>query len=243
VSPFPEQFTDRWRDGRGDAGPDHGLLWWLVLLGNNPQLRTAAQAAQSRISSFPGLHLTPLQRLHLTVLIAGPSDQISEHARSEMLVTAGSYLAGTEPITIEFSRIFYHPEAIVLTAHPAEALSPIREAAQRATQTVTGQSGTDDRSSRQWTPHVTLCYSTSLQPAPPVIAALGKKLPSCQVSIDTLSLVAQQGAERLWDWSLAGTISLPGSSPARLPKNQRGTCRTPSDIGGGVRCRATMNLR
>lgn len=210
MSPFPEQFIDRWRDGYGDDASGHGLLWWLVLLGDNPQLRGAARSAQNSISKFPGLHMTPLERLHLTVLVAGPADQIPENARSEMLAVARSYLAATRPITIEFGRIFYHPEAIVLTIHPAEALSPIHEAAQRATQAVTGHSGNNDRLSPQWVPHVTLCYSTSVQPAQPIIAALGKRLPNFQASIDTLSLVAQQGAERLWNWSLAGAVSLPG---------------------------------
>jgi 2'-5' RNA ligase len=223
MSPLPERFTGRWRDGHGSADPGYGLLWWLVLLGGDPQLRNAARAAQSRISDFPGLHMTPLQWLHLTVLIAGPSDQIAEPARNEMLEIARSSLSGTGPITIELSRIFYHPEAIALTAHPAEALSPVREAAQRATQEVTGHSGADDRSSPQWAPHVTLCYSTSDQPAQPIIAALGKELPTCRVSIDNLSLVVQQGAEWLWDWSPAGVVSLPGSPPTRLPRKQGGT--------------------
>jgi 2'-5' RNA ligase len=216
MTPLPEQFTGRWGDGHGSADPECGLLWWLVLLGSDAQLRSAARAAQSRISHFPGLHMTPLRWLHLTVMIAGPADQISEHARNEMLAIARSCLSGTGPITIELSRIFYHPEAIVLTAHPAEALSPLREAAQRATQAVTGHSGTDDRSSPHWTPHVTLSYSTSDQPAQPIIAALGKELPKCQVSIDNLSLVVQQEAEWLWNWSPVGAVSLPGSPPARL---------------------------
>lgn len=243
MSPLPESFIDRWRDGYGDADPEYGALYWHVLLGGNPQLRTTAQAAQSRVAHFTGLHMTPLQWLHLTVLTAGPSAQISEHARNEMLAMARSYLADTRPITIEFSRIFYHAEAIVLTAHPAEALSPIRKAAQRATQAVTGHSGNDDRPSSQWIPHVTLCYSTSVQPAQPIIAALGKELPSCQVSIDTLSLVVQQGAEWLWNWSPAGVISLAGSSPPRLTDKAKGTYRTPPDVGDGVRCRPVMGLR
>jgi 2'-5' RNA ligase len=243
VSPLPECLIDRWRDGYGDADPEYRTLYWHVLLGSNPQLRMTAQTAQSRIAHFTGLHMTPLQWLHLTVLAAGPSDQIPEHARNEMLAIARSYLADTGPITIEFSRIFYHPEAIVLAADPAEALSPIREAAKRATQAATGHGGNDGRSSPQWMPHVTLCYSTSVQPAQPIIAALGKELPSCQVSIDTLSLVVQQGAEWLWNWSPAGVVSLAGSAPARLADTARGTYRTPSDINGGVRCRPMMDLR
>ncbi len=171
--------------------------------------------------------MTPLRRLHLTVLIAGQADQIPEHDRKEMLANARSCLADTGPITVEFSRIFYHPEAIVLAAHPAEALSPIRDAAQRATQAVTGHCGGDDRSSPQWIPHVTLSYSTVIQPAQPIITALGKRLPSCQVTIDKLSLVEQHGSERLWNWSLAGAISLPGSSPARLAGKARGDVPAP----------------
>jgi 2'-5' RNA ligase len=217
VSPLPKRLMDRWREGRGSADPGYGTLWWAVLLGSDPQLRMAAQAAQSRISDFPGLHMTPLRWLHLTVLTAGPADQISPQDRSEMLAIAQSDLSETGPITVELSRIFYHSEAIVLGAHPAEELSPIREAALRATQAVTGHSGTDDRSSPQWIPHVTLCYSTRVQPAQPIIAALGKKLPSCQVPVNTLSLVLQQGSEWLWNWSPVGTVSLPGS-PAPSPR-------------------------
>jgi 2'-5' RNA ligase len=216
VNPLPERLIDRWRDGHGDADPGYGTLYWHVLLGGDREFRIMAEAAQSRLSRFPGLYLTPLQWLHLTVLAVGPADQVSEQARSEMLATARSCLAGTGPITIELGRVFYHPEAIVLMANPAEALQPIREAAQRATRAVTGHSGSNGRSSPQWAPHVTLCYSTSVQPAQPIIAALGGSLPSCQISVDALSLVVQQGAEWLWNWTLVGAVALPGSSPARL---------------------------
>jgi len=109
VSPLPEHLIDRWREGRGSAGPGHGTLWWAVLLGSDPQLRMAAQAAQSRISEFPGLHMTPLRWLHLTVLTAGPADQISPQGRSKMLAIAQSHLSETGPITVELSRILYHP--------------------------------------------------------------------------------------------------------------------------------------
>lgn len=222
MSPLPDRLIDRWRDGNGDADPGYGMLYWHVLLGGNPQVRMAAQAVQSRLSNLRGLHMTPLRWLHLTVLTAGPADQIPDDARSEMLAIARSSLSETEPITIELSRILYHPEAIVLAARPAEVLMPIREAALRATQAVTGHSGADDRSSPKWIPHVTLCYSTRVQPAQPIIAALGKRLLSCRISIDTLSLVVQQGAEWLWNWSPAGDVSLPGSSPARLSDKARG---------------------
>ena len=69
----------------------------------------------------------------------------------------------------------------------------------------------------QWTPHLTLCYSTGEQPAAPVIAALGKALPPCAVTIDQLSLVVQNGPEQLWDWRVVGTARLLGA--LHLPKS------------------------
>lgn len=208
MSPLPEQLIDRWRDGYGDTDPETGTLYWHILLGDNPHLQRAARVARDRISGFAGLHTTPLQWLHLTVLIAGPAGQFSNAAVHEMLETARKFVSDTGPITVEFSHIFYHPEAIGLIAQPAEALAPLREAAQRATHAVTGRSGLAERSSPIWTPHVTLCYSTRTQPAQPIIAALGDRLPRSQVTIDGLTLVNQRGAEWLWNWSPVGTVSL-----------------------------------
>lgn len=223
MSPLPEQLTDRWRDGYGAAPPEAGTLYWHILLSGNTRLRAAARAAQERLADFPGLHMTPLQWLHLTVLIAGPEDQISHREMNEMLAIAQQSMSGAAPISIELSRIVYHSEAIILAAEPAASLNPIREAAQKATQAVTGHDGIAGRSSPEWAPHVTLCYSTSTQPAEPIIAALGKKSADCHVTIDSFSLVVQRGAEWLWKWSPVGTVSLAG--PSNLRRADRGSMR------------------
>ena len=212
MSPLPKQLINRWRDGYGAADPAAGTAYWHILLGGNTKLRETARTAQERLAEFTGLHMTPLQWLHLTVLIAGPVNQISDQAMNEMLTIARLSISDTAPIEIEFSRIIYHPEAIVLSAEPVGALTPIREAAQQATRAVTGHDGIAERSSLIWTPHVTLCYSISTQPTEPIIAALGKKLPDCPVTIDAFSLVIQHGAEWLWNWSPVGTVSMTGSS-------------------------------
>src|SRR5262249_10901436 len=158
---LPKQFINRWGHGQGAADPGHGTLYWHVLLGGNPQLRGIVRTAQERLADFSGLHMTPLQWLHLTVLVAGQADQVSENARSEMLAIENTHPPASVSIRVELTRILYHPEAIVPAADPADSLRPIREAAQRATQAVIGNNGTADRTSPHWTPHVTLCYSTS----------------------------------------------------------------------------------
>jgi hypothetical protein len=56
-------------------------------------------------------------------------------------------------------------------------------------------------------------YSTSRQPAKPIIDALGTQLPGCDIDISALSLVIQHGPERAWDWSTVSTIR--PATPAR----------------------------
>lgn len=206
MSPLPAHFTDRWRDRTGEPSFEDAVCWH-VLLGEQAAVREVAADARHRLAGFGGLHWTPMRWLHMTVLLAGPAADIGQDARQEMVATARSRLAATAPVTVTLSRVFYHPEAIVLGVSPASALSPVFDAAQAATRDVTGSSG--DTSA--WTPHLTLCYSTSGQPAAPIIAALGKSLPPCEVTIDTLSLVVQNGPELLWDWQRVGDARLLGA--------------------------------
>ena len=68
--------------------------------------------------------------------------------------------------------------------------------------------GTAEDTTSAWMPHLTVCYSTGEQPAAPVIAELGKAIPACEVTIDRISLVVQNGPEQLWDWRIAGAARL-----------------------------------
>jgi 2'-5' RNA ligase len=124
-----------------------------------------------------------------------------------MTETAAELLASTPPAAVTLGRILFHPEAIMLGVTPAQALTPIYNAACSATHRVTGKHAPDSPPAR-WRPHITICYSTSSQPAKPIIEALGTQLPRCDVDIDSLSLVVQHGPERDWDWSVVSTIRL-----------------------------------
>ena len=212
MNPLPEQFTNRWAERPG-AQPFQDAVCWHVLLGGQPAVRSIVGNAQRRLTGFAGLHMTPLRWLHITVLLAGPATEITQHARKEMLTRASSRLSRTPPVTVTLRRVLYHPEAIALEVSPATALSPILEAAQAATREVTGTSGVADGpgAASSWTPHLTLCYSTAKQSAAPVIAALGNALPACEVTIDQLNLVVQNGPEPLWDWHPVGAARLLGA--------------------------------
>jgi 2'-5' RNA ligase len=220
MSPLPTQFTDRW------AGPRKGLSYddsvcWHLLLGSNAGVRAVVDGVQQRLARFGGMHMTPARWLHATVLLAGPAAAITMDDMGEMLAKAKAALAGTAPITVTLGRVLYSPEGIALGISPASALSPILAAAQAATGEVIGTSGTTEDLASAWAPHLTVCYSAGEQAAAPVIAELGKSIPGCEVTIDHLGLVIQNGPERLWDWQVAGMARLGGhgsSGPAPLSR-------------------------
>ena len=201
---LPAEMIDRWQD-RAEPAPGEGLIYWHMLLGDNPDVVALAREAQQRLAPFSGLHMTPLAWLHMTVLIAGPASEIGDEKIQQMAAVACQLLADVPPPTVTVGKVLYHPEAIMLAARPPKALLPVLEAARQATQEVTGSSGRAG-SKLPWTPHITIAYSTAHQPTGPIITALGQTLPERKVQISAVSLVNQRGPERQWDWLPEATI-------------------------------------
>jgi 2'-5' RNA ligase len=207
MSPLPAQFTGRWDSASRPSYED--AVCWHLLLGAHASVRAAAAVARQRLARFTGLHMTPPQWLHVTVLRAGTADRVTQDDMSRMLARAQAHLARTAPVTVTLERIFYHPEAIALSVSPGSALAPVLAAARTATREVLGADAGDGEGD-EWVPHLTLCYSTTEQPAAPVIAELGKTLPACEVTIGELNLVVQDGPEDQWNWRVAGSARLLG---------------------------------
>jgi 2'-5' RNA ligase len=211
MSQLPAQFTNRWKGSRPGSSYEDAVCWHL-LLGGHAEVQAAAADARHRLAGFAGLHMTPPRWLHVTVLRAGAAGQISEGDMEQMIARAQSALARTPPVTVTLQRVLYHPEAIALGVSPASALAPLLAAARTATRGVPGADLTGDQREERWIPHLTLCYSTTQQPAAPVITALGKTLPAREVTIREMSLVVQEGLEPLWNWRIAGSARLLGSA-------------------------------
>lgn len=218
--------VDRW-ENRPDPRPDLGVVYWHILLGSNTTVYATASGAQrnlvrSAVANIPGLHMTPLRWLHITLLVAGTTDDLDADAMQALLAQAKEEMAHVSPATVEIGRVVYHPEAVMVAVTPKHLLQPILDAAQSATRKVTGKDGfVNGGSSSGWTPHITLCYSTARQPAAPIIEALGRSLGTYNITVDAVSLVVQRGPERLWDWHPVGTIKLTGTGSG-MPASERG---------------------
>ncbi|WP_395980238.1 2'-5' RNA ligase family protein [Actinomadura sp. 1N219] len=209
MSPFPVRMIDRW-EHRAEPGPNEGAVYWHILFQDQPQVTKLARYAQERLASFSGLHMTPLKWLHMTTLALGAAESIKPDQRSHLVSEASRRLQMIQPTTIKMDRVLYHPEAIMAGTSSPESLSPIHEAIKAASRTALGRDVHTEPSS--WTPHITLCYSTEEQQAAPLIEALGNELPPYEITIRTVSLVLQRGAERLWDWHPIAHVPLGGTN-------------------------------
>jgi 2'-5' RNA ligase len=206
MTALPTQMIDRWQH-RADPVPGVGTVYWHMPMDGYPQVVSLARSARQRLAAFSGLHMTPLERLHMTTMMAGPTSDFTEDQLERMARTAEGLLSSMQPVTVTVGRILYHPEAIMLGVSPTKALLPIRKAALTATGLVTGRDYQSD-DLEGWVPHITICYSTAHQPAAPLIAALGESLPRADIKVGALSLIVQHGPERRWQWRTTATIQL-----------------------------------
>lgn len=201
----PPGMTDRWRS-RPQPGPDEAQLWWHILMGEQPQLRAVAAVAGRRLAAFPGLHVTPEQRLHLSVLRVGLAGDLPPGGVDALVAQGRQQLRRVPAAEVTFGRVLYRPETIALGLQPDGALDAVCDAVREATRVALGPVAPD--TTAPWFPHVTLAYSTQDQPAEPVIAALGRELPACELTLDAVSLIAQYGPERDWRWQSLARLPL-----------------------------------
>jgi len=205
--PIPDETRDRWAT-RAEPDSGTGAIYWHMLFRDTPAVRAAARKAQALLAPFGDFHMTPEEWLHSTALVAGTTDNISGEDLELMLSGAQQRLGSIQPINVTVSRVFYHPEAIMLGFTPEGALDPIHRAVQEATLAVTGRAGSVTGPAGRWTPHITISYSTGRQPMAPIAAALGREVPECDITVRAVSLVIQWGPERLWNWEPVGTVTL-----------------------------------
>jgi 2'-5' RNA ligase len=208
VSPLPTQMRDRWAS-RAEPAAGQGTVYWHVLMSRYPQAREAATAAQSVLRRLPGFHLTPEAWLHMTLFVAGSTEDIGAPNRlAEMTANVRAAVQDMEPIELTVGRVLYHPEAIMLAVEPVNPLRRLRDRVLDASATTVQE--VDALPSSAWVPHMTVAYSTAGQAAAPIIDALGKTVPEQRFVLDSFSLVVQWGPERRWDWVPIHLVELRG---------------------------------
>jgi 2'-5' RNA ligase len=206
VDPLPTQMANHWRQRPGRR-PGRLLYYWHMLFHDQPEVRRLAGTAQAKLAGLPGLDMVDEQWLHLTTFAAGFADEVPQASVDAMVAQARQTLADVAPIPVTLGRVVYFPEAVVLAVEPPAALRPVLDAVAAATRSA----GCDGRvATEPWLPHVSVAYSHGTGPAAPVIAALGQRLPTAEIAIGSVSLVAQTQVGHSWQWQPVAEVSLAG---------------------------------
>lgn len=217
--PLPARLRDRWAN-RPEPPEGQGTVYWHALMAQYPQARAAADDAQAILAGFDGLHLTPSDWLHMTVLVVGSTEQVPRDHLPRLLDAARSALDGVSAPAVTLEHVLYHPEAIILAVEPVDTLRAIRRSIDSATSMVVGGK-VDEGATAHWVPHMTVGYSTASQPADPIIAALGTSIPARRLVVEAVTLVVQWGPERQWDWEPVGVIRLPQAASSLVPAEHK----------------------
>src|SRR6266487_3087541 len=109
--------ANRWRN-RPQPPPGQGRVYWHILFHDNPEVWDLARAARRRLDGLSGFDFVPQQWLHLTMLVAGRTGEITADAVNSMVTETRRLLWNTRPITVALGRVLYHPEAIMLAVWP-----------------------------------------------------------------------------------------------------------------------------
>lgn len=180
-----------------------------MLFHDQPGVHELAAMAQQRLAGLPGLDMVPARWLHLTTLVVGFADEIPDDGIDAMAADARRRLAVVAPVPVTLGRVLYHPQAIVLALEPLGALDPVLNAVRAAT-TAAGCEGQTD--TNPWIPHVSVVYSHASGPAAPIIEAVGRWLPKTEITIRSISLVAQTQVGRSWQWRQIDEVQFSGHS-------------------------------
>lgn len=207
MSPFPTTMASHWWQRPGRL-PGRELYHWHMLFHDQPKVHELAAMAQERLAGLPGLDMVPRRWLHLTTLIVGFADEIPGDRIDAMTADARRRLAAIAPIPVTLGRVLYHPQAVALALEPLGALDPVLDAVRAATRAA-GHEGVTDTD--PWIPHISVAYSHASGPAAPVIEALGRWLPKTEITVRSISLVAQTQVGRSWQWRQTADFQLSGN--------------------------------
>jgi MMPL family/2'-5' RNA ligase superfamily len=192
-----------WRPG---WRPGRRMYAWHVTFGGQPAVKYLAARARDLLRDVPGLDLVPEPWLHLTTQDVGFSDEVSAGDLAAITAAARSRLAAVPPgdVTIGPARVV--DEGIGCDAHPAAALSPIRDAVRAAIGDVRGAARVPGEAG--WWPHVSLAYASADGPSAPAKAALAGFTAAAAVTVTEVQLILLGRDEHVYQWEPQATVSL-----------------------------------
>ena len=123
MTALPTQMIDRWQH-RADPAPGEGTVYWHMPMDGYPEVVSLARSARQRLAPFGGLHMTPLERLHMTTMVAGPASDFTADQLERMARTAADLLSTMPPVAVTSAASCITPRRSCWGCRPRRRFSP-----------------------------------------------------------------------------------------------------------------------
>jgi 2'-5' RNA ligase len=190
-----------WRLGRR-------MYTWHVTFDGQRDLYKLVDAYGERLAGIPGLDPIPHRWLHLTTQGLGFVDEVPAPEVDAVIAAAGERLAKIQPPSITIGPAIVDLEVVRLKVQPVEDLIPIRRALRDA---IVAVRGTDLlMESEEWTPHISVAYSSSEGPMEPISAAIRSELPPVSATVSEVQLIVLGRDNKMYEWQTRAAVPLGG---------------------------------
>ncbi|MEE1820829.1 2'-5' RNA ligase family protein [Streptomyces sp. BE20] len=204
-TPAPATMADHWWWRPGWRPGRRFYTWHITFAASTDVHRLAADYRQA-LADVPGLDLVPDQWLHLTMQGLGFTDEVSETDARAIADAAIRRLAKLPAFDLVLGPAITTPEALLLTARPAEPVHAVRLALRSA---ITDVWPTAPEPADGFRPHVSVAYSNTAGPARPASDALaGVTSHPVTARITAAELIVLGRDRHMYEWDTYAHASL-----------------------------------
>lgn len=191
-----------WRPG---CRPGRKTYVWHILFDSFAEIGYMARRCQTRLNGIPGLDFVSETWLHMTMHVAGFTDEIENSAMNDMVTEVAERLSKFTPIQLTFGETLFDPEGIMLPARPTEPVIAVRDAILSSCEALDNGGGT---SLENRPPHITVAYCNADLPMQPAVDAVGSSVGVCNVTISSIHLVSQERLGHSYRWERVTEVRL-----------------------------------
>jgi 2'-5' RNA ligase superfamily len=185
------------------------MYTWHFTFDGQSAVHDLAAAYQARLAGLPDLDMIPARWLHLTTQGVGFTDEVTDGEVAAIAAATQERLKDFGPQHVTLGPAKVTPEAILLDVVPVAPLAAIRRELRGA---ITGVLGADRlMETDEWTPHVSVAYSSGTASAAPYAAAL-EGGDTVQTVISDVELIVLGRDQHLYEWTTRADIRLAGDT-------------------------------
>jgi 2'-5' RNA ligase len=204
-----ERMADHWW-WRPGWRPGRRMYTWHFTFDGQDEVQALAARYRQRLAALPDLDLVPGRWLHLTTQGLAFTDEISDDDVSAVVSDACDRVKELPPVSAVVGPARVTPEALLMDVSPFHELAAVRAGIRAAITVVRGEVS----ESEEWTPHVSVAYSSGTGAAAPYIAALARE-DSAPCLIGSVELIELNRDNRMYEWETIARVPLGGPQASR----------------------------